>query len=104
EIDLVIPDANVVIGVAVDEQYLNFAGESADLVELASSANGGPQTCESATEYEDARHLVHPERSPSEKLALLKRPQLASPARGGKLRQAAGLGLGGIEVVLISER
>jgi len=61
EVELVIPDTNVVIGVAVDDQYLNFAGESADLVELASSANSRPQTCESGTEHEDASHLVHPE-------------------------------------------
>src|SRR5215510_3334631 len=61
EIDLVIANTNVVIGVAVDDQYLNFAGGSADLVELASSANSRPQTCESGTEHEDASHLVHPE-------------------------------------------
>ena len=63
EIDLVIPNTNVVIGVAVDDQYFNFAGANADLVELPSSANSGPQTCESGTEYEDACHLVDLSRS-----------------------------------------
>src|SRR5262245_512492 len=61
EIDLVIADTNVVIGVAVDEQDLYFATVCADLVKFASCADSGPQTCKSATEHEDTRHLVHPE-------------------------------------------
>jgi hypothetical protein len=58
KIDFVIANPNVVIGVAVDDQYLNFAGGGADLVEFASSTDGCPQTCKSTTEYEDAGHLV----------------------------------------------
>src|SRR5689334_8172845 len=59
EVDLVIANANVVIGVSVDDQYLNLAGGGANLLELASSTDSCPQTCESTTEYEDARHLDH---------------------------------------------
>jgi hypothetical protein len=59
-IELVVADTNVVIGVSVDEQYLNFAGESADLVELARSTNSCPQTRKSTTEYENPRHLHSP--------------------------------------------
>src|SRR6516164_505253 len=58
EIDLVIADTDIVIGVAVDDQYLNFPGGGADLVELASSTDSCPQTREPTTEHEDARHLV----------------------------------------------
>ena len=39
------------------DDKISITGENADLVELPSGADRGPQTCESGTEYEDARHL-----------------------------------------------
>ena len=60
EIELVIPDPDIVIGIAADDQNLDLARDGTDFVELTRGANGGPKARESGTEYEDARHFVLP--------------------------------------------
>jgi hypothetical protein len=43
EVDLIIADADVVIGIAVDDEDFGVAGRSADLFTLARGADGRPQ-------------------------------------------------------------
>jgi len=84
KIDLIVAHTNVVIGIAVDQQYLNFTIASADVGELARGADSGPQTCKSTAEHENARHLVHHQ---SENLHLYCR-------REGKASASAAMSVG----------
>ena len=56
QIDLVIANADVVIGVAIDDDDLDIGGAGADLVTLACGPDGGPQAGESRSEDDNARH------------------------------------------------
>src|SRR4051812_7770368 len=57
EIDLVIADADVVIGIAVDDVDLDVTGAGADLVALACGTDGRPQACKPGAEHDDTRHV-----------------------------------------------
>jgi hypothetical protein len=57
DVDLVIPDPDVVIRVTVDNQYLDRACDGADLVKFARRADRSPQPGESSTEHKDACHV-----------------------------------------------
>jgi hypothetical protein len=57
-IDLVIADAYVVIGIAVDGKDLDIGRLVACLVALARSSNRGPETGKAGAEDEDAGHGV----------------------------------------------
>ena len=64
EVDLVVSDSDVVIGVPVDNQNLDLPGGDADLVEFARRADGCPEPGESGSEHKDACHFVPARKQP----------------------------------------
>ena len=58
QIDLVIANADVVIGVAVEYEDLDLGGTRTNLVPLARRADRGPQPGKSGPKDENARHAV----------------------------------------------
>ena len=60
DVDLVIANPDVVVGVAVDDEYFEIGRRRTDFVALARSPKGGPEPCESSTENDNARHVIFP--------------------------------------------
>ncbi|MGY3361422.1 hypothetical protein ACVWZK_008085 [Bradyrhizobium sp. GM0.4] len=57
EIGLVIADADVVVGIAIDDTDLDVTAGRADLLALACGTDGRPQTCKPGAEHDDTRHV-----------------------------------------------
>src|SRR5580700_1389687 len=74
EVDLVVSDSDVVIGVPVDNENLDLPGEDADLVEFARRADGCPEPGESGSEHKDACHFALPGRLKVRSLRLARFP------------------------------
>ena len=56
EVRLVVPHADTVIGIAVDDQDFDLSARNAEFGKLARRTHRGPQTGESRTEHKNARH------------------------------------------------
>src|SRR5580658_4182785 len=74
EVDFVVSDSDVVIGVSVDNENLDLAGEDADVVEFARRADGCPEPGKSGSEHKDARHFLLPCNSKVGSLRLARSP------------------------------
>jgi hypothetical protein len=57
EVDLISCGPDVVIGVAVDDEYFDIRRRYTGLVTLARGAEGGPEPSKSSTEDNNARHI-----------------------------------------------
>jgi hypothetical protein len=58
DVDLIVAYPDVVVGVAIDDEYFNVGCRRTDFIALARSTEGGPEPCESRTKDNDARHVI----------------------------------------------
>ena len=60
EVDLIVANPDIVISIAVDDEYFNVRRRYTDLVTLARGAEGGPEPSKSSSEDNNARHTYSP--------------------------------------------
>jgi hypothetical protein len=70
-VDLIVAYPDVVVGVAIDDEYFDIRCRRTDFVALARSTEGGPEPCESRTKDNNARHMIFP----NARLELISREQ-----------------------------
>jgi len=58
DVDLIVADPDVVVGVAIDDEYFDICCRRTDFVALARSTERGPEPSESRTKHNNARHVI----------------------------------------------